>query len=294
MTPAPTPAPTQALPPGGVGIGLRAPHHAEFLATRPRVDFVEVHSENFFAAGGPKLEILAAVRRDYPLSLHGVGLSLGSTDPLDTGHLQQLMTLVQRYDPVLVSEHVCWSGAGGIHLNDLLPLPYTRAALSHLADRVRHVQDVLGRRILVENISACLAFAGAELGEWEFVAELAAQADCDLLLDVNNVYVSSVNLGFDPWQYIAALPAARIREIHLAGYTTLPAGDNATVLVDSHNAPVSPPVLELYARTRALLGDVPLLLEWDSDLPALPALVAEARRAACWPDAVPAEHRHAG
>jgi uncharacterized protein (UPF0276 family) len=282
------------LSPGGVGIGLRAAHHADFLATRPPVDFVEVHSENFFAAGGPKLDLLAAVRRDYPLSLHGVGLSLGSTDPLDARHLQQLKRLVDRYEPALVSEHLCWSGAGGIHLNDLLPLPYTRVALAHLVDRVAHVQDALGRRLLVENISAYLAFAGAELPEWEFLAELAVRAGCDLLLDVNNVYVSSVNLGFDPWQYIAALPAARIREIHLAGYTTLPAGDDGTVLVDSHNAPVSRPVLDLYARTRALLGDVPLLLEWDSDLPALPALVAEARRAACWPSAVQAESRHAG
>jgi uncharacterized protein (UPF0276 family) len=285
---------TAGIPAASVGIGLRSPHHAEFLATRPAVGFVEVHSENFFAAGGAKPAFLAAVRRDYPVSFHGVGLSLGGTDPLDRSHLAQLKALVDRFEPALVSEHACWSSAGGVHLNDLLPLPYTEAALGHLAERVRQVQDMLGRRILVENVSACMAFAGADLTEWEFLAALADRADCGLLLDVNNVYVSSVNLGFDPWQYIAALPRDRVREIHLAGHTTLPSAEGGTVLVDTHSAPVADAVLGLYARTRARFGAVPLLLEWDSDLPPLAGLVAEAERAAAWPAAMAAGQRRAG
>ncbi|MBL8225447.1 MAG: DUF692 domain-containing protein [Chromatiales bacterium] len=285
---------TAALSAASVGIGLRSPHHAGFLATRPAVGFVEVHSENFFAAGGPKPAFLAEVRRDYPVSFHGVGLSLGGTDPLDRHHLAQLKALVDRFEPVLVSEHACWSSAGGVHLNDLLPLPYTEAALGHLAGRVRQVQDTLGRRILVENVSACMAFASADLTEWEFLAALADRADCDLLLDVNNVYVSSVNLGFDPWQYIEALPVARVREIHLAGYTTLPAAEGGTVLVDTHSAPVADVVLDLYARTRARFGAVPLLLEWDADLPPLADLVAEAERAVAWPAVTAAGQRCAG
>jgi hypothetical protein len=270
------------LPAGAVGIGLRSAHHREFLASRPEVGFVEVHSENFFAAGGPKLATLAAVRRDYPLSLHGVGLSLGGTDPLDRDHLRQLRRLIDACEPALVSEHACFSGAGGVCLNDLLPLPYTRAALAHLAARVREAQDAVGRRLAIENVSAYLAFAGAELAEAEFLAELTAAADCDLLLDVNNVYVSSVNFGFDPWDFITALPAARIREIHLAGHRVV-AGEGGTVLVDTHDAPVTPAVLDLYARVRARFPGVPLLLEWDAALPTLPELVAEARRAASWP-----------
>ena len=272
------------LPAGAVGIGLRAPHHGDFLATRPDVGFVEVHSENFFAAGGPKLATLEAVRRDYPLSLHGVGLSPGGTDPLDRDHLQKLRALVDRFEPALVSEHACWGSAGGAHLNDLLPLPYTAAALAHLAGRVRQAQDALGRRVLIENVSAYLAFEGSELTEWEFLAALADAADCDLLLDVNNVYVSSVNFGFDPWTFIAALPPARIGEIHLAGHRAV-AGEGGTVLVDTHDAPVAPAVLDLYARVRDRFPGVPLLLEWDAALPALPELVAEARRAAAFPGA---------
>jgi uncharacterized protein (UPF0276 family) len=282
------------LPAASVGIGLRSPHHADFLATRPPVGFVEVHSENFFAAGGPKLAFLAEVRRDYPLSLHGVGLSLGGTDPLDRRHLAQLKALVDRFEPALVSEHASWSSAGGVHLNDLLPLPYTEAALAHLASRVAQVQDCLGRRILVENVSACMAFAGAGLTEWEFLAALAERADCGLLLDVNNVYVSSVNLGFDPWQYIAALPVDRVQEIHLAGFTTWPAADGGAVLIDTHSAPVTDAVLDLHARARARFGAVPLLLEWDSDLPPLADLVAEAERAAAWPAVMATGERRAG
>jgi uncharacterized protein (UPF0276 family) len=262
-----------------VGIGLRAAHHRDFLAARPGVGFVEVHSENFFADGGPKLATLAAVRRDHALSLHGVGLSLGSVDPLDRQHLAALKVLVDRFQPALVSEHACWSGASGVHLNDLLPMPFTEEALRHLAGRVRIVQDVLGRRILIENVSAYVAFAGAGLSEWEFLAALAADADCDLLLDVNNVYVSATNFGFDPWTFIRSLPAARIRELHVAGHTVR-SDEEGTVLIDTHDAPVTDAVVALCARTRAWLPDVPLLLEWDSSLPSLVDLVAEARRVA--------------
>jgi len=260
--------------PAGAGIGLRAAHVRDVLSMRPRTPWFEVHSENYFADGGPALAALARIRADYPVSLHGVGLSLGSTDPLDGAHLAKLQRLIARVEPSLVSEHLCWSSVDGRHFNDLLPLPYTREALEHVCARVSRVQDVLGRELLVENVSSYLAFADATMPEWEFVAALAHRTGCRLLLDVNNVYVNAVNHGFDPDAYVAALPAAAVAEIHLAGFETTAAG-----LVDTHGAPVAQDVWDLYARTLARLGPRPTLIEWDTAIPAFAVLEAEAATA---------------
>jgi len=267
--------PTASRPvPAQAGIGLRSAHHDEFLARRPPVPWVEVHSENFFADGGRQLQVLDAVRRDHGLSLHGVGLSLGGSDPLDPEHLRRLKRLVERAGPALVSEHVCWSSAGGIFLNDLLPLPCTEAALSHTAARVGAVQEHLGRQILVENVSSYLEFEGAEMTEWDFLVQLAQRAGCGLLLDVNNIYVSAVNHGFSALDYLRAIPPELVGEIHLAGHTV--AGD---ILIDTHSAPVTDAVWALYREALRLLGPVPTLIEWDAELPALDRLLAEANRA---------------
>lgn len=267
--------PTASRPvPAQAGIGLRSAHHVEFLARRPAIPWVEVHSENFFADGGRQLEVLDAVRRDHGLSVHGVGLSLGGTDPLDPEHLRRLKRLVERTEPALVSEHVAWGSAGGVFLNDLLPLPCTRAALDHLAARIGEVQDVLGRRILVENVSSYLRFQADEMPEWDFLAALARRAGCGLLLDVNNVYVSAVNHGFDAATYLAAIPADLVGEVHLAGHTVA-----EDILIDTHSAPVCEAVWALYEATVARLGPVPTLIEWDAELPTLDRLLAEAAAA---------------
>jgi len=256
------------------GIGLRAPHIAQVLAERPPVAWFEVHSENYYADGGPALAALDRIRADYPLSLHGVGMSLGSTDPLDATHLSKLERLVARVEPAAVSEHLCWSGIGGRHLNDLLPLPYTEEALDHVCSRVTQVQDALRRELLVENVSSYLAFADATIPEWEFVAAVATRTGCKLLCDVNNIYVNAVNHGFDADAYLAALPGAAIAEVHLAGFDA-----SGPCLVDTHGAPVAPDVWALYARAIARFGPRPTLIEWDTDIPAFAVLEREAATA---------------
>jgi len=256
------------------GIGLRAPHIAQVLDERPPVAWFEVHSENYYADGGPALAALDRIRADYPLSLHGVGMSLGSTDPLDATHLSKLERLVARVEPAAVSEHLCWSGIGGRHLNDLLPLPYTEEALDHVCSRVTQVQDALRRELLVENVSSYLAFADATIPEWEFVAAVATRTGCKLLCDVNNIYVNAVNHGFDADAYLAALPGAAIAEVHLAGFDA-----SGPCLVDTHGAPVAPDVWALYARAIARFGPQPTLIEWDTDIPAFAVLEREAATA---------------
>jgi uncharacterized protein (UPF0276 family) len=256
------------------GIGLRAPHVAQVRAERPRVAWFEVHSENYYADGGPALAALDDLRRDYPLSLHGVGMSLGATDPLDRVHLAKLRRLIARTEPALVSEHLCWSGVGGRHLNDLLPLPYTEEALAHVCARVAEVQDILGRELLVENVSSYLAFADATIPEWEFVAAVARRTGCKLLLDVNNIYVNAVNHGFDADAYLAAIPADAIAEIHLAGFDA-----SGPCLIDTHGAPVAPDVWALYARAIDRYGPRPTLIEWDTDIPPFATLQREAATA---------------
>jgi uncharacterized protein (UPF0276 family) len=258
----------------GTGIGLRAPHVRQVREERPAVPWLEVHSENYYADGGPALSALMHIRADYPLSLHGVGMSLGSTDPLDRTHLAKLARLVARTEPALVSEHLCWSGVGGRALNDLLPLPYTDEALAHVCARVAEVQDYLGREILVENVSSYLAFADATIPEWEFVAAVARRTGCKLLCDVNNIHVNAVNHGFDADAYLAALPRDAVAEIHLAGFEA-----TATCLIDTHGAPVAPPVWDLYRRAITRFGPVPTLIEWDTDIPPLATLLAEAAKA---------------
>jgi uncharacterized protein (UPF0276 family) len=264
--------------PAAAGIGLRAPHVARVLAERPPIAWLETHSENLFAAGGTFRDALDRIRADYPLSLHGVGLSLGSADPLDAAHLRRLREIVARYQPALVSEHLCWGAIGGMHGNDLLPLPFTEEALRLLVSRIGQVQDALGREILVENISTYLCFEGGDYAEWDFIAEAVKRSGCGLLCDVNNIHVNSVNHDFDPRKYLRALPRAAVKEIHLAGFTrkeNLP----VPLLIDSHDRRVDDAVWDLYADAIALFGPVPTLIEWDQDIPELEVLLDEAARA---------------
>jgi uncharacterized protein (UPF0276 family) len=264
------------------GIGLRAPHHREFRDRRPRVAMVEVHSENFFG-GGPQRAALLDVRRDTPVSLHGIGLSLGSVDPLDRRHLDALAALVSAVAPVLVSDHLSWSAYGGVYTNDLLPLPFTREALAHVCARVEQVQERLRRRILVENVSSYLRFVGADMTEWDFLADLARRSGCGVLLDVNNVFVSARNHGFDAHAYIDAIPRDAVLEMHVAGHVANPVrladGGSGEILVDTHSAPVAPAVWTLYERAIARFGPTPTIVEWDADLPPLDTLLGQAAQA---------------
>jgi uncharacterized protein (UPF0276 family) len=256
------------------GIGLRTPHYQAILAARPAVSFLEVHSENFFGDGGQPLKYLARFREDYPISTHGVGLSLGSTDPLDREHLRKLKRLVDAIDPVLVSEHLCWVGVNGRFLNDLLPLPYTAESLAHVVARVGELQDYLKRPVLIENVSSYLEFVDSTIPEWEFVREVASRSGCRILLDVNNIYVNAVNHDFDAEVYLDAIAPGTVGEIHLAGFED--AGD---VLIDTHGAAVCDEVWRLYAYAVARFGSVPTLIEWDTDIPTLGVLLAEADKA---------------
>ncbi len=258
----------------GTGIGLRQPHYREVFERRPDLAFLEVHSENFFLDGGAAMHALERARAAYPISLHGVGLSLGSADRLAGEHLARLKRLVDRVEPALVSEHLCWGAIGGVHFNDLLPLPHTREALALVADRVDRVQSTLGRRLLVENLSAYVEFRDAEMTETAFLAELARRTGCGLLLDLNNLYVNAVNFGFDPFERLAELDGATIGQIHLAGHTAV---DDC--LVDTHGSVVCDPVWDLYAHACARFGARPTLIEWDTDLPALDVLLSQAAQA---------------
>jgi uncharacterized protein len=257
-----------------VGVGLRAPHYAQILRERPPLAFLEVHSENFFAAGGQPLAWLERFRGEYPLSLHGVGLSLGSADALDVRHLSKLGSLVRRFEPMLVSEHLCWSSFGGRHANDLLPLPYTDEALAHVVRRVHAVQEFLGRAILVENVSSYLQLPGSTIPEWDFIAEVARRSGCGVLLDVNNIWVSAVNHGFDPLRYLEAIDPASVGEIHLAGFER-----SDDMLIDTHGARVSDEVWSLYEAAIGRVGVRPTLVEWDTNIPPLGVLLEEADKA---------------
>jgi uncharacterized protein (UPF0276 family) len=261
---------TQSL----AGIGLRAAHYRHFLEGRPPVGWLEVHSENYFGAGGYDLHVLEHVRRDYPLSLHGVGLSLGSADGLREQHLAKLQRLVERIEPLLVSEHLCWGAYDERHFNDLLPLPYTDEALALMVARVDQVQTALGRSILVENVSSYLQYRDSTIPELEFAAELARRSGCGILLDINNLYVNSVNHGFDPVAALAALPAQHVHEIHLAGHTS-----TELCLIDDHGSRVTDAVWLLYEAANARLGTIRTLIEWDTRIPDLEVLLDEARKA---------------
>lgn len=268
--------------PARAGIGLRAQHHTDALETLPSIGWLEVHSENYFVAGGQAHYFLEQFRARYPLSLHGVGLSLGSTDALDYAHLGKLKALIARYQPGLVSEHLCWGSVGGRYLNDLLPLPYTEEALRHMRERICRTQDFLGRQILVENVSSYLQFAQSTIPEWEFVAAVAQATGCGILLDVNNIYVNAVNYSFDPLIYLQAIPVEAVQEIHLAGFES-----NGECLIDTHGKPVCDAVWMLYREALERFGNVPTLIEWDTDIPELPVLLEEARKT----DAILEENR---
>jgi uncharacterized protein (UPF0276 family) len=264
--------------PARAGIGLRAPHYRDVLESRPDVGWLEVHSENYFGAGGPPLHYLERIRAHYPLSLHGVGMSLGSTDPLHIAHLAKLKALIQRFEPGLVSDHLSWSSVNGRHFNDLLPLPYTEEALEHMCRRVLKAQEFLGQRILVENPSSYLQCAESAILEWEFLAELSRRTGCGILLDVNNVYVSACNHRLDARRFIDSIPGRYVAEIHLAGFTRNET-DEGEILIDTHSRAVAADVWALFARAIERFGPRPALIEWDADLPPLPLLVAEAGHA---------------
>lgn len=269
--------------PARAGIGLRAPHFDAVLERSPDVGWFEVHSENYFGLGddqlgGKPLSYLERVREQYPVSLHGVGLSLGSTDSLNRSHLNKLKQLIYQIEPGLVSEHLSWSSIDGRYFNDLLPLPYTEASLSHMVDRVSETQDFFGRQILIENASSYLEFSSSTIPEWEFVVALAQQSGCKILLDVNNIYVNAMNHGFDPLLFVQSVPADLVAEIHLAGHT-VKTFDEGVLRIDTHDQLVCDAVWDLYAATVMHVGEVPALIEWDSNLPALDVLLAEAERA---------------
>ena len=262
----------------GFGLGLRTDHYADFRATPARklgVDWLEVISENYLVPGGKPLANLEAIRRDCPMVMHGVSMSIGGTDPLDLGYLRELKALADRIEPAWVSDHLCWTGVDGANRHDLLPLPYTEEALRHVVARVMRVQDLLGRRLVLENVSSYVRWAADEMSEREFIAELVRRADCELLLDVNNVYVSASNHGFDPRTFIDAMPAGRVRQIHLAGHETNEDG----FLVDTHDHPVCEAVWALYRYTIARVGPVPTMIERDDHIPPLAELVEELSRA---------------
>lgn len=254
----------------GFGLGLRTEHYADFAHAQPGVDWLELISENYMVPGGKPLHHLERIRRDHPLVMHGVSMSIGSTDPLNLAYLRELKALAGRIEPAWISDHLCWTGVNHHNLHDLMPLPYTEAALQHVAQRVQQVQEFLGRRLLLENVSSYVSFAGDEMSEWEFIAELLQRADCELLLDVNNVHVSSVNHGFDARAFIDAMPRERVRQIHLAGHE-----DHGDFLIDTHDHPVCDAVWQLYAYTVQRLGDVPTMIERDDHIPPLPELLAE-------------------
>jgi uncharacterized protein len=263
-----------AVPYLGHGIGLRPKHYPQLWDGTARVDWFEAISENYMVAGGRPLAALERARALAPVVLHGVSLSLGSTDPLDEAYLTALRALITRWEPAWISDHLCWSSVGGHYAHDLLPLPYTEEALAHVVRRVVAVQERLGRQILVENVSSYLTYAHSTVSEWEFLGTVAERADCGLLLDVNNVYVSAANHGFDAGAYLAGLPAERVGQIHLAGHTDLGA-----YLFDTHDGPVIEPVWALYRQAVRRFGRVSTLVEWDDRIPALDVVRAEAERA---------------
>ncbi len=258
----------------GIGLGLRTVHYAHILAQRPAVDWFEIISENYLETSGRPLDFLDAIAERYPLVMHGVSLSIGSTDPLNHEYLRQLRELRERVNARWVSDHLCWTGVAGRNSHDLLPMPYTEEALAHVVARVKQVQDFLRAPIALENPSTYAELSGAAMPEWEFLARLAELADCAILLDVNNVYVSAQNHGFDPALYLDAMPFDRVIQLHVAGHT-----DHGTHIIDSHIGPVVDPVWELLALAHRRAAGVPILLEWDAEIPAFEVVHQEALRA---------------
>ena len=254
----------------GFGLGLRPEHYEEIAANPGRVGWFEALSENYMVPGGRPMHWLDRIRRDHPMALHGVSLSIGSIDPLDDGYLTDLKALADRVQPLWISDHLCFTGLRGTNMHDLLPLPYTEEALNHVAERVSRVQDRLGRRLVLENVSSYVTYAASELSEWDFIAELSRRADCEILLDVNNVYVSAFNHEFDARAFLRAMPRERVRQFHLAGHT-----HKGSHIIDTHDHPIVPDVWALYAEAVKLFPDVPTMIERDADIPPYEELLAE-------------------
>jgi uncharacterized protein len=257
-------------PPLGFGLGLRVDHYESILADNPEVDWFEALTENYLVPGGKPLDYLMRIRERYPMVLHGVSLSIGSTQPLDRTYLAQVKALAARLEPEWVSDHLCWTGIAGRNMHDLLPLPYTEEALANVVERVRTVQDILGRRILLENVSSYVSYRESQVSEWQFLREIAERADCLILLDVNNIYVSSVNHEFDPLEYLHAIPVDRVQQIHLAGHE-----NHGDYLIDTHDHPVPDPVWELYGAAVRRFGSVSTMIERDANIPPLEELCSE-------------------
>ena len=258
----------------GFGLGLRRQHYETILRENPALDWFEIITENFLVAGGKPLYYLDRIRERYPLAMHGVSLSIGSTDALNMDYLQQVKTLAQRVDPLWISDHLCWTGVDQLNLHDLLPLPYTEEALAHVVERVQRVQDFLGRQLLLENVSSYITYTASTMPEWEFVSAVAKRADCLLLLDVNNVYVSAFNHGFDAREYLRNMPAQRVRQIHVAGHL-----DRGDYLIDTHDHAVIAPVWDIYAEALRLFGATATSIERDDDIPPLAELLTELEQA---------------
>jgi len=257
-------------PPLGFGLGLRVDHYEAILADHPRVDWFEALTENYLVPGGKPLDYLMRIRERYPVVLHGVSLSIGGTQPLDRTYLGQVKALATRLEPEWVSDHLCWTGIAGRNMHDLLPLPYTEEALANVGERVRTVQDILGRRILLENVSSYVSYRDSQVTEWQFLREIAERADCLILLDVNNIYVSSVNHEFDPLDYLNSIPVDRVQQIHLAGHE-----NQGDYLIDTHDHPVPDPVWELYSAAVRRFGSVSTMIERDANIPPLQELCSE-------------------
>ena len=266
----PASAPSLARTGLGFGLGLRTPHYNDFLSAPQPLDWLEIISDNFLVDGGKPLVMLERIRRDYPMAMHGVAMSIGAAEGVDVAYLRRVKALADRIEPLWVSDHLCWTGTPPQHLHDLYPLPYTDEAARHVIEQIRRAQDILQRRLVLENVSSYIDFKHNAASEWQFLAHIAEAADCLLLVDVNNIYVSSVNHGFDPMTYLHALPARRVQQMHLAGHS-----DNGGYIIDTHDHPVAQPVWELYAQACRLYGPVPTMIERDDDIPALGVLLDE-------------------
>lgn len=258
----------------GFGLGLRTVHYDEILSKKPKVDFFEILTENYMIPGGSPLDYLDKIRAHYPMVMHGVSLSIGSTDPLNQDYLKALKELVHRIEPVFISDHLCWTGVQGLNMHDLLPLPYTEETISHVVSRIQQVQDFLSRPILIENVSSYVTFLESQMTEWTFIKEIAARSGCYILLDVNNIYVSSVNHGFNPINYLDAMPKDSVAQIHLAGHT-----HDGDYIIDTHDMPVTPEVWSLYAKAIERFGWVSTMVERDENIPPLKALLDELNHA---------------
>lgn len=254
----------------GFGLGLRTAHYEAILDTKPALDWFEVISENYMVSGGRPLANLTRIRNDYPMAMHGVSLSIGSSDPLNPEYLRELKKLADRIEPAIISDHLCWTGVTGKNLHDLMPIPYTEEAIAHVADRVRQVQDFLGRQILLENVSSYITFAHSEMSEWDFLRTIAERADCHILLDINNIFVSAFNHGFEPIEYLTGIPVDRVHQFHLAGHE-----NRGEIIIDTHDAPVIDPVWDLYAEACKRFGPVSTMIERDDNIPPLEELLVE-------------------